>query len=817
MLKNIKIENFGSYQSFNGFDDKNYFKKLNILYGENYSGKTTLSKIIAMLKSKEEPRNYSNPKFDLIFENEVIISNNNYLENTKNLLVFNKNFIEENLSFLVFNNHTSGSIKSFDAVIVGQDQILINSKINDLNASLNIISQAENRVLSEIDKINTQERIVNNNISNIKVETDRNLTDKAREFEAKGLKNTNRTYRKPNLESDILKIIEKNPNLKLSLTDDEIEKKLKDINVTQKPIINFGDKSEDIKKSFIDHIEKAKIKLNEIAEKKITKEISEFFNDWCIQGFNLHKNHDKDECQFCGNQLKEATLKEYESFLNGKDEVLKSEVNSLLDNHKKMIRAFNLEVDRLVDPNIFFYDSFKSKYEELSDNLKSKAFDFLDNMSKIEVLLEKKIEDTSVSLYYDFLVIKESFNKLLLAYDQVVKICNKNDLFSNDIENEQSKLKAEVLDDLIVRFLIGYGWYSKNNDIKKYESDILLLNEPKLINNQRIIEITNFKLNIFKNIEYLNSQKSSKIAASKLVNIFLNSFFGHESLSIIPLEGDDGAGKFKIVRNEHDAYNLSEGECTLVAFCYFISLVHNLKLTGMLNESIIYIDDPISSLDSSNIFYIYSLIDTVICKGNEYKQLFISTHNLEFFKYLRKLQIPVIQNTIKSCSNPACGETKRNKQENIGFYFIRKINNISTISTLPNYLRKYNTEFNYLFSQIFNCANTETELNPDQIYNFSNNLRKFFEVYNYFKYPSDHNKSVFREKFFDAENNLNHFKLVDRIVNEYSHTEEIFDRTMRPINSQEMIEAAKFVLIRLKSSDEVQYNALIQSTADLRD
>lgn len=31
MLKNIEIENFGSYQNFNGLAEKNYFKKMNKL------------------------------------------------------------------------------------------------------------------------------------------------------------------------------------------------------------------------------------------------------------------------------------------------------------------------------------------------------------------------------------------------------------------------------------------------------------------------------------------------------------------------------------------------------------------------------------------------------------------------------------------------------------------------------------------------------------------------------------------------------------------------------------------------------------------
>ena len=153
-LKNIEIENFGSYQNFNGLAEKNYFKKMNIIYGANYSGKTTLSRIFALLKNKNDPENYLNPIFKTVFENEIIDSSN-YKENSKELLVFNKDFINENLSFLVFNNHETGSIKSFDAVVVGQDQILINNKINELNSSseiLEVTKEGIKIILDQIDK-----------------------------------------------------------------------------------------------------------------------------------------------------------------------------------------------------------------------------------------------------------------------------------------------------------------------------------------------------------------------------------------------------------------------------------------------------------------------------------------------------------------------------------------------------------------------------------------------------------------------------------------------------------------------------------------
>ncbi|NAS00584.1 AAA family ATPase [Acinetobacter haemolyticus] len=207
MLKNIEIENFGSYQNFNGLAEKNYFKKMNIIYGANYSGKTTLSRIFALLKNKNDPENYLNPIFKTVFENEIIDSSN-----YKELLVFNKDFINENLSFLVFNNYETGSIKSFDAVIVGQDQILIDNKINELNSSSEILEVTKEGINIILDQIDKDKNKIHEEKAELTTKINRSLTNKARDLEAIGL-STARTYQRPNLVNDIEKILELNQNL----------------------------------------------------------------------------------------------------------------------------------------------------------------------------------------------------------------------------------------------------------------------------------------------------------------------------------------------------------------------------------------------------------------------------------------------------------------------------------------------------------------------------------------------------------------------------------------------------------------------------
>ena len=77
---------------------------------------------------------------------------------------------------------------------------------------------------------------------------------------------------------------------------------------------------------------------------------------------------------------------------------------------------------------------------------------------------------------------------------------------------------------------------------------------------------------------------------------------------------------------------LSEGEKMVISFLYFIELCKG-KSTAktILNNKIVVIDDPISSLSHIYVFNIGRLIHNEFLRSEEYDQLFILTHSLYFF------------------------------------------------------------------------------------------------------------------------------------------------------------------------------------------
>lgn len=97
-----KINNFAVFNNFN-WDNSvlGNFEKLNILYGRNYSGKTTLSRIFRALETHQLPEKYLNPQFEVVLDDGSSITQASLSSSTINVRVFNEDFIRTNLRFFV--------------------------------------------------------------------------------------------------------------------------------------------------------------------------------------------------------------------------------------------------------------------------------------------------------------------------------------------------------------------------------------------------------------------------------------------------------------------------------------------------------------------------------------------------------------------------------------------------------------------------------------------------------------------------------------------------------------------------------------------
>ena len=141
MIKKFEtIKNLAVFKDFiwdNSVKDKNgnvlYFKTINIIYGRNYSGKTTLSRIVRALETGSISDKYSSPNFNVVFDDGTSINQAQIDKCNYDIRVFNEDFVRENLSFLMDTNN-DGDIKSF--AVLGDDNAKIQSEIDSIKMTL---------------------------------------------------------------------------------------------------------------------------------------------------------------------------------------------------------------------------------------------------------------------------------------------------------------------------------------------------------------------------------------------------------------------------------------------------------------------------------------------------------------------------------------------------------------------------------------------------------------------------------------------------------------------------------------------------------
>lgn len=780
-IKRIDIKDFGCYKNYkqhsqsgigNDFNDG----RINIFYGRNYSGKSTYSKIFQSIELKQLPEKYENIDFEVKLANHRIIKSNEIgSELPIDCKVFNQRFIDDNIYL-----HNDNKLNSFQ-ISIGSDTNETLKKIEDIRLNkLKPRNEKLSQIKSDITKKQQKTKISKDSL-------DSKLRTTASKI--KNLKNPSvvvgNKYDIRDIKEEFEKYSAHFPILPLQ--DDEkavaeLEKNVeqakirileKNINKPQKIDLVSFDKNF----NFTLFLENTKKLLSKVVS--VSNILDEYKDspdkiNWIKHGVDIHGNN-PEKCVFCGNSIDSDLIKNLK--LAFSDELRSLENQLVLQNNR--IKSEIQKLDAI--PNINKEDYFKDSVSDIQ-NINKEIENNTDNRKRVLEILESKISEKQRDIFskieindlnwIDFSEIQVEINSL---YDDTIK----------QIEQFEDR-KTKSLDFLrryyIVKEFPVPEFTKLSQEVDQLQEDMEKINlEQKILNEE--------KEKFEKDISELEGSLKSESEAVKRINMILQNSLAHSEMSLKSVDDEEGI-YFEVSRNEERAYNLSEGEKSLIAFAYYITRLESLS-TEEKSKTILFIDDPVSSLDENNIFYIYNLIFCLL-KKKEFLQYFLSTHNLDFLKYTNRFS---------------------NKKD---YYLIEKIKeaeNIpskSYIKNLPNYLSNKVTEFVFLFEKIYRVATEdEDENNFSVFYNFPNNGRKFIETLLYFKYPDCHtnndNKII---NYFGDEN----APFIQRINNEYSHGEDRFDRTRNPINTCEFKHDARIILGVLHRNDPEQFKSFLNNS-----
>ncbi len=763
ILRLTSIDQFGVLDDFKWNRDNKLqdFKEKNIIYGWNYSGKTTLSRLFSSLKNKELHEDFDSAKFKLKTIDSEELDNSAIEEFPYPIAVFNQEYIQSKLNW---NSKTElGQPIAFD---VGEN-VKTRKKIEELENAVAEIESREENIKSVISVFEEYEKS--------------HFTAISKQIRLTVFENTER-FDKGSFKT-VLKSLERDQLQNYILTDTEAED-LKKISNSK----NDFDKHDEIQyQSKFSELKLATEKLlrQEPPKEKVIEILDENkeLRDWTEKGLDFEEN--KNECSFCGNTVSDGRIKLLQDYFSNASQVLRNEIGVL----KLSIAQEISNLDKISIPKSK-NDFTESVREEIDKKLKAfPAFkkEYKACLEKLNKELDRK-EDGNI---FNSLIIQdlhcdnENFSQWFLDINK--EISNHNDLVEN-FEETRKDARNRLIKHLVADYIQSEQYFKKEANSQKAERR--LKSHRKYIDKQ--------KLSIQEKKDSLKTITKGKDQLNKFIQKFLN----RKDIAVHVTSED----KFMLFRGEKPAINLSEGEKTAIAFSYFLVDYESMGIDEMC-KTIIFIDDPISSLDTNHIAQVYSLINSFFFRKNIdqespnrlvncFRQFFISTHNFEFFSFLKDSA------NLKKKKKVRNDEGRTSQIPNCGFYQMQKLNSQkSVLRTLPDELKNYKSEYIYLFKLINDYK--EKIDSGENLYDIliPNAIRRFLEIYTLMKIPNE--PDSVENRIRELVDDVTQFKL----LNHFSHFTS-FEKTTKHDELLMVLPDATNELYELLELDEKHFSSL---------
>ena len=595
MITKISIKNTASYGEIPAI--LNTDKKVNLIYGLNGTGKTTLS-------------NYLQDKNNTCFSDCSISG----LSDEK-VLVYNQKFVGDNFyqdsqkGIFSLKSENKEAKEKIDKAIEEIKQTRVKIKNDELKTGLQFDLDKKQADITDLQSKSEEKTW--------KVKDYYYGGDRILEFCLEGKMGSKKTL------FDYISKIEKPVNNPQKLIEDL--KKEAEATQGEKAITYSEDEIKKIEFYFLG-IEENNIFSEVIVGNEnlqiagLMKELNNA--DWVKLGLEYTKEPVKKEdsekieseqCPFCQKETISSEL--YEQIKDYFDESYHKKITELKGLDSGYWQAMKKVEDN--ESELLKNDFIKNRETEFKLFYKNFTNKLSSNWSKIN----EKIKTPSKVVSLESTILEK--NALNDFFDEIIKEVKTHNL---KVKNK-NQTKKEIVDNFweIMRWNYDQtieNYTMQNAKLKEEKSDI----ETKISEFNRIIDEQKA---IIQNAqkEMVNIQDAIDVINSELI------FFGLDGFSIVPADNDS----YKLKRPNEDIAKfetLSEGEKTVISFLYFLELCKGKESNDeVVTEKIVVIDDPISSLSHMYVFNVSQLIRKNFF-NDDYKQVFILTHNLYFFHEL---------------------------------------------------------------------------------------------------------------------------------------------------------------------------------------
>jgi len=574
--KILKIKDTGILENLTFGEE---FKTINLIFGWNGTGKTTLSRILRNFELKkvcDKLKKHPNSTYEFLLDGGAKLTNND-LSSANNIRVFNKDFIDEN----IFQKNIMEDGSNISPIFYLGDKRIELTKERDEKKRKDELLVKKKQALSGL--IREKENLESDKAKHIK---DTLL----------GIKKF-QNYNKNDFVSTINKmkseIKDENDISNYIIGEDTFNKKLsfiKNSDLLDKWIEKIKLGTNEITDEFVDAIDMNILKKTVTLQKTIKKlEDDADLRSWVHNGLLIHKKLGTDACEFCSQSLTKERIEELEAYFNKEYTELNNAITKKLD---------ILEGMKIKDVAEIKDDVMRAKAEKLNKVIKD---------------ISNKVIQKQNDMFREYSFSLEEKNEFEKEVKDVDEYCEKfEEIFASII----TELENSIIVDVYKRY------QSSKEKIENAEKEIEALKK----------EIDELSLRIRQEEKAL---EDFTLPVEK-INEDLEGFLGHDELKFTAKKDEFNEVYYEIKRHDEIANNLSEGEKTAVSLIYFLRKLGEKDFD--LSEAVVLIDDPISSLDSQFLYSAYSLIVSALEDDNltlRVKQIIISTHHYEFFNLFK--------------------------------------------------------------------------------------------------------------------------------------------------------------------------------------
>ena len=740
-----RLKHPGVIRDFTWSTELNQFGQFNLIYGWNGSGKTTLSRLFRNLEHRSVP---NSGQARLCIDDREI-NGRDFPDVTTQVRVFNRDFVNESV-FPV----GGGDVPPI--FVLGTDSV-------DKQKTVNLLLKKQSDLNNKLDLARTNQR-------NTSRELEKHIVDRA-----KIIKDTLRIsgsgayneYNKSAYRRQADQML-KDGDAESHLLDDATRSTLLYQHAaTVKSLVSEVEYKLPDLEHFLEDV--ATIRATTV----VSSMIHELENDpqlstWTHEGLRLHKDRDSQTCLYCQQTLPSKRQEALEAHFSAGYERFLTRIDELLKN----LDAINSGLDSASTPDkTAFYDDIAEDYV----TTKSEYEQALTDLKKTTGLLTRKLKEkrehpfkhleTDVSLpQIDYQVINR-LNEIIRRHNEVTAG------FQTRIKSARERLAKGMI-----------ASYSKEyRELKNAIRNAYESIEPIEAEQVRITE----------EIVQLEREIVQHRQPAEELNDDLRNYLGHDEFSL----GVKETG-YEFVRHGEPADSLSEGERTALALLYFLKSLDDRNFD--LNNGVIVLDDPVSSLDENSIFLAFGYIRQ---RTQDAAQLFVLTHNFTFFRLVR--------NWFNHLPGQGRSQVDRRPAR---FYMLERVfdseTRCTTIRPLDPLLELYESEYHYLFARVYRESSIAVGATLEHLFDLPNVARRLLESFLAFRRPQV--SGDLWKKIQDSDFDQNRSTRIIRFVHTHSHGDGISE----PEHDLSLLGEARSVLddvlAFIEYEDSGHYKAMIE-------